>query len=460
MQATVEAAGSEDHLYKMRKYHRVVVTGLGAVTPNGLNMPDTWQARISGKSGIRKISTSEWPLKEDVAGSEVDIAGLVMNFNISSLISPAREINRIHRASQFALASSWEAMIQAGFLDPAAVLKKGSNRTGTPLIGVAPDRFGIINGTGIGGGSAIVKLEDIIRGEKADKTFDAYAILLILMERVATVPSMFLDSESEVATVGAACATGALAIANAARIIMMGEADVMEAGAAEAAIHRVTFRAFNNVHALNNQYNGNPSEASRPFDRGACGFVMGEGSTNLILESLEHAIARKAEIFAELVGYGNTADASHETNPNGIGAVRAMRKALAMAEIDPSEVDYINAHGTSTPTNDPMELNALREVFGKYLPSIPISSDKGATGHPLGASGAMEAGTSVQAIRYGIVPPNLNLQEPIAEGEGLYFPLRAERREVKIVMSNSFGFGGENTVLVFRKYQESYQKAA
>ncbi len=448
----------EEDLYRTQNIHRVVVTGVGAVTPLGNTIEESWRARIRGESGIHKISTSDWEFKADTEGSVVDIAGLVMNFDVRPILADSKEARRLHRTAQFSLQAGRDALVQAGFLDPEYRLEKGSERDTTPLRGIEPEDFGAIVGTGIGGGSIIAELEDIIRGLKKDVRVDANAMILLLPERVATVPSMFMDLEAEVSTIGSACATGALAIAAATRIIRDGEAIAMLAGAAEAAVHRVGLRGFDNMHALNNTSNDNPSEASRPFDTGAAGFVMGEGGATLVLESLDHALARGANILAEVVGYGNTADSNHETRPNQAGPSRAMRKALAMAEIDPSQVDFINAHGTSTKTNDPNESIVYRSIFGENVPIL--SSDKSAIGHLLGASGAVEAAFSVQTIQDNIVPPNLNLHELIAEALGFDIPTEARRKRVDIVMSNSFGFGGVNTSLIFRRFQRSYERVA
>ncbi len=452
MSVTVETIGSED-LYRMRKSHRVVVTGMGAVTPLGLNVEDTWQNLIAGKSGIQRISTSDWEGKVDAKNSEVDIAGLVMGFDASKYI-PRKELNRMHRSAQFSIVAGREALIQAGLFDASTKMEKGA----TPLTGVSPEAFGAILGTGIGGGSEIADIEDVIR-DRGDSRVSPFAMLLLLPERVSTVPSMWLSCQAEVGEKTAACASGAQAIADAYRVLERGEADVMLAGGSEAAVHRVALSSFNNMHALNNISNDNPKGASSPFDQKAAGFVMGEGAGVLCLETLEHALGRGANILAELVGYSNTADAHHDTAPLQAGAERAIRNALAMAEIDPSQVDYINAHGTSTPTNDPNELKAFRAVFEDSLDDISISSTKSATGHLLGAGGGIEAVFSIQAILEGIVPPTLNLQNPIKEGEGLNLvPLAAQKREVNIAMSDSLGFGGLNSVLIFRRFQKSYQE--
>lgn len=432
-----------------------MVTGMGAVTPLGLNVQETWQNLIAGESGVRRISTTNWEPKGDAQNSEVDIAGLVMDFDASSYI-PKKELNRMHRSAQFSVVACREALIQAGLFDPSSQMEKGL----TTLTGVDPERLGAILGTGIGGGSVIAGIEDVIR-DRGDQRVSPFSMLLLLPERVSTVPSMWLNCEAEVGEKTAACASAPEAIADAYRVLERGEADVMLAGGSEAAVHRVAISAFNNMHALNNTGNDDPEGASSPFDQKAAGFVMGEGAGVLCLETLEYAIGRGANILAELVGYGNTADAHHDTAPLQAGAERALRIALAMAEIEPGEVDYINAHGTSTPTNDPNELKALRAVFGNTLDKIPVSSTKSATGHLLGAAGGIEAVFSIQAILEGMVPPTLNLRLPIPEAEGLNLvPLTAQTREVKTAATISLGFGGLNSVLIFRRFQRSYSKAA
>lgn len=453
MAVPIESINLES-LYRMRKSHRVVVTGVGAISALGLNMKDTFQGLINGKTGIQKISTSEWELKEDARNSEVDIAGLVMNFDASQYI-PKKELNRIHRSAQFSVIASREALIQAGLFDPSSQIEKGVNH----LLGVNPHRFGVILGTGIGGGSVIAEMEDTIR-DKGDKRVSSLSMLHLLPERVSTVPSIWFGAEAEVGEKTAACASAPQAISDAFKTLERGDADCVLTGGAEAANHRIALAGFNNMHALNNQWNKDPEGASRPFDQKANGFVMGEGAGILLLETLEHAVARGATILAELVGFSNTADAYHDTAPNQRGAERAMRLALVMAEIDPSEVDYINAHGTSTPLNDPMELSAIKEVYKDKLRAA-ISSTKGATGHLLGAAGGLEAAICVQTIQEGIIPPTVNLHSPIKEAEGLNLvPLEAQRKPVNVAVSHSLGFGGLNSVLVFRRFpQNTYQES-
>lgn len=469
MSTSVEIPDSEV-LYKMRRSHRVVVTGVGAVSPLGLNMKDTFQGLIEGRSGIRNISTSDWEDKEGAQNSGVDIAGLVIGFETGLGIRKS-ELDRMHRSARFSLVAAREALIQAGFLDDSVPITKGVSN----LTGVEPPRIGAILGTGIAGGSEIATVEDVIQGievvgqkqrhkdipEERDLDVSPFSMLQLLPERISTVPSIWLGLGAEVNSKNAACAAAAAAISDAYRVLERDEADVMVAGGAEAAIHRVGLASFNNMRALNNERNGDPEGASRPFDQEAAGFVMGEGAGILVMETLEHAIGRGANILAELVGYGNTADANHDTAPNQTGAERAMRLALAMGEIDPSEVDYINAHGTSTPTNDPMESKAIKTVYGDSAKNIAISSTKSMTGHLLGAAGGLEAVICIQTIQEGIVPPTLNLHIPIAEAEGLNLvPLEAQKRKVDVAVSNSLGFGGLNAVLVFRRFQMNYERIA
>lgn len=427
---------------------RVVVTGLGAISPLGNNVQETWDRLISGQSGIARISQELDGKRVGAINSTVDIAGLVKDFDSSKFLT-AKILRRIHRSAVFSTIAFLEALYHAGIITVTNLLGTGQPQ----LIGVDRHRIGIRIGTGIGGGSVIAETEDVIRDE-GDQRISPFAMLRLLTERVATVPSILLGIKGPVSSVVAACASGSIAIGDAVDKIRLGKADVMIAGGTEAAIHRVGLGAFNAMRALARN-NDNPKFASRPFNRGVEGFVMGEGAGMLVLEDLAHAKARGAEsrILAEVIGYADTADAYHDTDPSdqGEGAVRAMRLALEQAEIDPAEVDYINAHGTSTPKGDEIELQALREVFGKHLKNISVSSTKSATGHLLGAAGGLEAVICIKAIQEGIVPPTLNLHDPIQPDLDLT-PLQARKRQVNVAMSNSFGFGGLNSVLIFRRY--------
>lgn len=436
-------------LYKFEKLHRVVVTGIGAISPLGLNMEETWQALIEGKSGIERISKEINGERVGAINSQVDIAGQVKDFDPKKYIPQKafKALNKMHRVAQFSTVASIEALTQAGLLEtPFQQFKDGN-----PLINVDPERIGARFGTGLGGGDRIADMEDTIR-DKTDQDIKPSTLLQLLAERVATAPSILLNLKAEVAVTTAACASSAIAITDAFGVVQHGRADVMLSGGAESVIHRVGLSAFNNMGALSRR-NDDPEGASRPFDKDASGFIMAEGAGILVLESMEHALGRKAKILAEIIGYGNTSDAYHETAPSGIGAVRAMRLALKDAGIDPWQIDYINTHGTSTGEDggDGPELDALIEVFGDYLMEISISSTKSATGHLLGAGAGLEAAICLKVIEKGIVPPTLNLHNPIRKGLDLV-PLKARRRSVEVAMSNSFGFGGVNSVLVFKKY--------
>jgi len=430
--------------------NRVVVTGMGAVTPLGLNMEDSWQGLVKGKSGIQRISGRMVDGKEtERMNSEVDIAGLIEGFDATQYFprTELKVLRRMHESAQYSLVASIEALTEAGLLENPYLFGKGKN----PLINVDPRRIGASIGTGIGGGSVIADVENTIN-TRGDKKIAPSSILEILAERVATGPSICLNLQAEVVETTAACATGAASIINATRILMLGEADVMLAGGAEKCVHEVAIGSFNQIHALSHN-NDNPQKASRPFDRDADGFVMSDGAAVLVLETLEHAIKRNAPILAEIIGYASTSDAEDETLPNRIGAVRAMHLALKRAAINPSEVDYINAHATSTGDTggDGPELDALQEVFGEDLKNIPISATKSMTGHLMGAAGAFEAEVCIKTIQEGIIPPTINLYYPIREGLNLVQNY-SQQREVDMAMSNSFGFGGLNSVLIFKRY--------
>ena len=434
--------------------HRVVVTGLGAVSPLGNNVQDTWQSLIEGKSGIRRISLETGRDWDGPVNSTVDIAGLVQGLEPGKYIS-AKQLRRIHMSVVYSTVGMIEAFADAGLLD----VENKPDGLNYRLKNVNPERVGARIGTGIGGGSVIAEIEDVIR-DKGDRRISPVAILQLLSESVVTVPSMILGYQGGVAAIVAACASANIAQGGAFDRLKLGREDVISTGGVEEAIHRIAIGGFNAMRALSMD-NDNPVSASRPFNKDANGFVMGEGSGILIFETLEHALGRGAggHILAEVVGYGETSDAFHDTEPSGEGARRAMRLALEEARIQPWEVDYINAHGTSTPTGDPVELDALMEVFGEPLKGIAISSTKSMSGHLLGGSGGLEAVVCIRSIMDGIIHPTINLHDPIKEGLNLV-PNVAQRREIKIAMSNSFGFGGINSVLIFRRFQGSYERVA
>lgn len=412
---------------------RIVVTGYGAISSLGAGVERSWQGIINQESGIKKIEPS--------VNSRVSVGGKVVDFRGEDYFA-RKDLKRIHPSAQFAYAASLEALEMSNLLD---------KKTMQICDEVDQDLVGIRVGTGIGGATqTIADVEDIIL-ERGDDKISPWAMLLVLPERVSSVSSIKLNARGEVAATVAACATGSICIIDAIRAIRCGDAEVMVAGGSESAIDKIGVGSFAAMRALT-EFNGDPTKASRPFDKEASGFVMAEGAGVLVLESLEHALKRGAEIKAEIVSYWNCADASHDTAPSGEGAMRAMRNALKRAALKGSDIDYINAHGTSTPTGDGPELDAIKGVFSEEdLTNILISSTKSATGHMLGAAGGFEAIMAIKAIERGIVPPTLNLDNPIRSGLDLV-PWESREREVRYALSNSFGFGGLNSVLIFGRY--------
>ena len=412
---------------------RVVVTGMGAITPLGLNLEETWKNLIEGKSGVKKLDRS--------ISSSVNVAATIDNFKPENYM-PEEEIVRMHRSAQFSCVAVKEALDDA-WLD---------------MSDLDPNSIGIVMGTGIGGGSEIAEMEDTIQ-KYGDRKISQYSMLKLLPERVATIPSKLFKLKGHASTIVAACATGGIAIETADRILQTeNHIKIMVAGGAEAVIHRIGIGGFNAMRALSRS-SGNPEKISKPFDTRADGFVMGEGAGALVLEKLENVKIRGVGIlgiplYAELVGYGDSSDAFHDTAPSGEGATRAIRIALEKAGIKPEDVDYINTHGTSTnEVGDGTELDGLSKVFGKHLKHIAVSSTKSETGHLLGAAGAVEALFCIKAIETGIIPPTINLWRPIRKSLNLVKG-KAQRREVNIAMSNSFGFGGINSVLIFKKFTQ------
>jgi 3-oxoacyl-[acyl-carrier-protein] synthase II len=410
---------------------RVVVTGMGAITPIGNDVETFWQNVVAGCSGVGPITLF------DASAMKTRIAAEVKGFDPEAWFG-RKEARRMDRYAQFALAATQQAL-QDACLDPAQVDR---------------ERVGVILGTGIGGIGAMVQgVETLItRGP------DRISPLTVPMMLADTAPGLiaiaygFRGLNMAVVT---ACASGANAIGEAMRLIRQGDADVVIAGGAEAAILPVAVAAFNAMGAISTR-NEEPERASRPFDRTRDGFVMGEGAGILILEGLEHAQARGARVYAEVVGYGTSADAYHITAPpeNGEGAALAMRRALADAGLSPRDIDYINAHGTSTPLNDRSETQAIKAVFGEAAYNVPISSTKSMIGHLLGAAGAVEAIVCIRAITDGVIPPTINYEHPDPECDLDYVPNGARRKPVRAAMSNSFGFGGHNACLIFQRYED------
>jgi len=387
---------------------------------------ETWKSLLEGRSGV------DWITLFDASRHKTRFAAEVKGFDGAALFG-SREARRMDRFTQFALAAALEAFEQAG-LKPEALDR---------------DRVGVVIGSGIGGISTLLAQVEEMR-QRGPERVSPFLIPMMIADSAPATIAIRLGLRGPNMALATACASGANAIGEAAEMIRRGDADVMLAGGAEASIVPVAMAALNVMGALSTR-NEAPQQASRPFDRQRDGFVMGEGSGMLVLESLDHALARKAPILAELSGYGTSNDAYHISAPaeNGAGAALSMRWALEDAGLSPEQIDYINAHGTSTPLNDKSETQAIKSVFGEAAYSIPISSTKSMTGHLLGASGALEAVICVQVLRDQILPPTINYEHPDPECDLDYVPNQARPHPVRHVMSNSFGFGGHNATLIF-----------
>jgi 3-oxoacyl-[acyl-carrier-protein] synthase II len=411
---------------------RVVVTGMGAVTALGNSVEATWAGMVEGRSGIRRIECF------DPSRVDSQMAGEVRDLDATHVL-PRKELRRTDRYITFGLVTARAAMDQAGLPER--------------LEGELAERTGTILGTGLGGVGTLVEgiSTNALRGP--DRISPFFVPMGIPNVGAGMIAIHFGMVGPNFAT-SSACATGGHAIGEAWETIRRGDADIMLAGGSEAAIHEPVVGGFASMRALSTR-NDDPDGASRPFDRGRDGFVIGEGAGVLVLEALESAEARGAEPLAEVVGYGATADASHITlpAPGGIGAVRAARRALEKAGIAPDEVGHVNAHATSTPEGDKTELEAMRTIFGDHAPDVAITANKSMIGHTLGAAGAVEAIATIMAMRTGCIPPTINLTDPDPASEGLDLTAnQAARRDVRVGMSNSFGFGGQNTTLLFRRW--------
>ncbi len=406
---------------------RVVVTGMGTVSPLGNNVATTWDAIVAGRSGVGPIT------RFDTTGYKTTIAAEVKGFDPKEHFAP-KDIRRLDPFVQYALVAAREAVKDAQ-LD---------------LNGVA-ERTAVIIGSGIGGISTVTE-QTIVLYERGPSRVSPFLIPMILPETAASMVAIEFGLKGPNMAVTSACATGANAIGEAGEMIRRGVADVAVCGGTEAGIIPVAVAGFSVMRALSER-NDEPQRASRPFDRQRDGFVIGEGAGILILEERERALARGATIYAELVGYGSTDDAYHITAPDqdGSGAAACMRQALASAGMRPEQIDYINAHGTSTPLNDTIETRAIKTVLGQHAYRIGVSSTKSMTGHLLGAAGALEAILSIKAQQCGIIPPTINLDEPDPECDLDYVPHQARKADLTNVMSNSFGFGGHNVCLIFRR---------
>lgn len=408
---------------------RVVVTGIGLVTPLGIGKEKTWKRLLDGECGIDKITAF------DTTDHSVHIAAEVADFNPEDYIEK-KELKKLGRFSQFAIAASKEA------LGDANLTINDDNA----------DRIGTIIGCGMGG-LDIIEQEVTKLIEKGPKRVSPFYIPGAILNMASGNTSIYLGTKGPNKSVVTACASGTNSIGDAFQSILLGKADVMIAGGCEATVTPSGIAGFANLKALST--NSDPKKASRPFTIDRDGFVLGEGAGILILEELEHAKSRNAKIYAEVVGYGETGDAYHMTAPSdgGEGAARAITMALNQGGIDVKEVDYINAHGTSTPANDKNETAAIKKALGEHAYEINVSSTKGATGHLLGAAGGIEAAFLALAIDEGIVPPTINYDNPDPECDLNYTPNKFVKRDIEVGLSTSLGFGGHNAVLAFKKYR-------
>ena len=409
--------------------NRVVVTGMGIISPLGLDMSSTWQGLTAGRSGVDFITLF------DTTEFQAKIAAEVKGFEPLQYIDRKRA-RHMDRFTQFAVAASLEAA------ESARLRIDSSNGC----------EVGVIIGSGMGGLATLSEQLKVLLNE-GPSWVSPFLIPIMIADMASGQVSIRLGAKGPNYSVVSACASGAHAIGDAFTIIRQGDAQVMLAGGSEAVVTPIAVAGFTNMRALSAR-NNNPKKASRPFDAERDGFVMGEGAAVLVLESLEFALRRGAPILAEVVGYGATADAYHFTEPDekGENIERAMRLALHQAHLKTEDINYINAHGTSTKLNDVTETKAIKSLFGEYAYKVPISSNKSMLGHTIGAAGAIEAAVSILSIQHGIIPPTINLENPDPECDLDYVPNVARQKKVRTVLSNSFGFGGHNASLVFATY--------
>ncbi len=420
---------------------RVVVTGMGMVSPLGMGVDHNWSSITAGKSGLKKIEHF------DVSDITSQIAGIIPrtedekpkngDFNAALYMEP-KEQRKVDEFIVFGMAAATEAVEDSGW---------------APSEQEDLDRTGVLIGAGIGGLDEIYKTSTLMneRGPRRISPFFVPAALINLTSGHVSIKYGFRGPNHSVVT---ACASGTHAIGDAARLIMLDDADVMVAGGAEGAVCRLGVAGFAAARALSTGYNDRPTEGSRPWDQDRDGFVIGEGAGIVVLEEYEHAKKRGAKIYGEIIGYGMSGDAYHITSPapDGSGGYRAMAAALKRAKLNPEDIDYINAHGTSTPMGDGLEFGAVKRLFENTLDSVSMSSTKSAIGHLLGAAGAVEAIYSLKAIETGIMPPTLNLENPSEDCTGMdLVPKVAKEKAVNTVLSNSFGFGGTNASLIINK---------
>lgn len=418
----------------MHKTKRVVITGLGAVSPVGSNIELFWKAILEGKSGVRRLSCF------DPEYFVCKVAAEVKDFNPSEYLSP-KEIKRMDRFVQFAVISAKKAMIDSK-LDMSEE---------------DPTRIGVMIGSGIGGLHSVESEHSQFLAygpEKGPDRISPFLIPMLIVNMASGQVSITLGLKGPNSTVATACATGNHAIGEAFRIIQRGEADGMMCGGSEAAITHMGFGGFCAMKALSTSYNDCPEKASRPFDKNRDGFVIGEGAGVIVLEEMDHAVKRNAHIYCEIIGYGMSGDAYHMTapDPSGDGSIRCLQHAIKDAGIKLEDVDYINAHGTSTVYNDRIETLAIKKVFGSHAKKLAVSSTKSVMGHLLGAAGGVEMIACALAIKHGIIPPTINYETPDPECDLDYVPNKPRAHKINVALSNALGFGGHNATLVVKKF--------
>lgn len=411
---------------------RVVVTGLGAITPIGNTLDEYWQGLLSGRNGIGPITLF------DASGHDCRMAGEVKGFDPHKYLD-RKDAKRMDRFAQFAVAASKQALANAQFV----------------INELNAEQVGVIIGTGIGGLKVLEDQQTILLNRGPDRC-SPFMIPMMIANMAAGLTAIHTGAKGPNSCSVTACAAGSNSIGDAFRLVQRGYAQAMICGGTEAAVTPLSFAGFASARALSTR-NDDPTHASRPFDRDRDGFVMGEGTGILILEELEHALSRGAKIYAEIVGYGMTCDAYHMTAPvpGGAGAARAIQLCLKDAGLIPAQISYINAHGTSTPANDSTETKAIKTALGESAYQVAISSTKSMTGHLLGGSGGIEAVAAVMAVAKDQVPPTINLENPDPECDLDYVPNQSRALKVEVALSNSFGFGGHNVTLAFKKYVAS-----
>jgi 3-oxoacyl-[acyl-carrier-protein] synthase II len=412
------------------KEHRVVVTGIGLVSPLGNDLPAFWEHLLAGQTGVDKIKSF------DASNFETQVAAEVKEFDPNPAFPSPKEVRRADRFSQFGVYAGWKALLDSG-LD---------------LDKVNRDEVGVFFGSGIGGLQTTAEQHTILL-QRGPGRLSPFMIPMLILNMASGLFSIYYRLRGPNFATCSACATSSHAIGEAWRTLKMGDAQVIFAGGAEATIVPIGIGGFCAMKAMSTR-NDDPKGASRPFDKERDGFVMGEGAGVLVLEELEHAKKRGARIYCEIVGYGNTADANHITAPapEGEGAARCMRMALRNGGLNPEDISYINAHGTSTPQGDIAETQAIKMVFGEHARKMAVSSTKGATGHMLGAAGAIEMAVCAKALETDSIPPTINYQVPDPECDLDYVPNTARKAKVNAIISNSFGFGGHNASIAAKKF--------